>query len=280
MSPTADRDAASVQLPQVLASGAARFQRPILLLFGWWWLMGLGIQIGGVKLPTSWRWTDAAFLSLGAVSALVGLWRHVPFQNVVGASLMIGGLAVAVEAIGVRTGIPFGRFQYTDALGTRWFGTVPWAISSAWILVLLTCRGVAKVLLRRWRLTPDYGFWLLGVTSVLATGFDLVLEPYAFHDRAYWIWDPSYLESGWYGVPWTNSLGWFLSATLLQFAVFPWFVNKKPVDPPQDKSPILLWVLLHVFFLVPNLQQERWAAVALGVVFVLGLIGFRRSTAA
>src|ERR1043166_8277696 len=50
-------------------------------------------------------------------STLTALWRRLPGQNVLLATALIAGISAIVQAVGVRTAIPFGSFIYRDAAG-------------------------------------------------------------------------------------------------------------------------------------------------------------------
>ncbi|WP_435333620.1 bisanhydrobacterioruberin hydratase [Haloarchaeobius sp. TZWWS8] len=119
--------------------------------------------------------------------------------------------AYGIELVGVRTGWPYGEFHYEISLGPMLFGEVPLGLPvfffplvlNAYLLVLLLLGdGAANRLVRI----------LATVGVVLLT--DLVLDPgavavnfweYAAHPDG---------VGGYYGVPWSNYLGWMLSATV------------------------------------------------------------------
>src|SRR5512145_734917 len=43
-------------------------------------------------------------------------------------------ISLAFESVGVATGIVYGKYHYTDALGTKFLGLVPWIIPVAWFM--------------------------------------------------------------------------------------------------------------------------------------------------
>jgi len=69
------------------------------------------------------------------------------------------------------------------------------------VVTILNSRGVARLILRPWRKTRRYGFWLIGLTAALALVFDLGLEPFATRVKSYWLWSPTKLGLSWYGAP-------------------------------------------------------------------------------
>jgi uncharacterized membrane protein len=110
-------------------------------------------------------------------------------------------LGFAVEAVGVRFGVPFGRYAYTDALRPQALG-VPLVMGPAWmVLVAYASDAAARLRLRGWK---AYVF-----AALLTTATDLVIDPLAANRLGYWRWE----EAGaYYGIPFVNFAGWFLTA--------------------------------------------------------------------
>jgi uncharacterized membrane protein len=127
-----------------------------------------------------------------------------------------GGLAV--ELVGVHTGLPFGRYEYTNRLGPALFG-VPVAIAGAWTSLLLLAREVARN--------------RLFAGAALMTAIDLLVDPVASRVLGYWEWR----QAGfWFGVPLINFAGWFVvSAALLASA-----------GPPQRPSRVIMAIGISI----------------------------------
>src|SRR5579862_8917728 len=124
-------------------------------------------------------WPAALFLLLALATTLVSLTRTLPAQNVLSAAGVIAFIASIAELINARADMPFGTRTFTGDLGPRCFGVLPWAIPAVWVVAMLNSRGVARLILRPWRKTSKYGFWVIGLTAVLMVMFDLSLEPFA-----------------------------------------------------------------------------------------------------
>ena len=113
------------------------------------------------------------------------------------AATMIGLLAYLVEFVGVTTGVPFGRYLYTPALGPRLGGAVPLAIPFAWLMVIPGALMTAGSLGRPAVVVP--------VAGALALWLDLLIEPVAAYVTGYWRW----VDTGpYYGVPAANFIAW------------------------------------------------------------------------
>ena len=110
-------------------------------------------------------------------------------------------LGFAVEALGVRFGVPFGRYVYTDALRPQMLG-VPLVMGPAWMVLVAFGRdAAARLRLRGWKATV--------FAALLTTATDLVIDPLAANRLGYWRW----VDGGsYYGVPLVNFAGWLLTA--------------------------------------------------------------------
>ena len=71
---------------------------------------------------------------------------------------------------------------------------------------------------------------------------------------------------GWYSAPWVNSLGWFVTALGILAFTTPWLINKQPVKQPTDYHPLVIWLLLNLYFATGNALQHLWFAVLFALV--------------
>jgi uncharacterized membrane protein len=130
-----------------------------------------------------------------------------------------GGLALAVEALGVTTGYPFGAYEYTGTLGPTLVG-VPVLIPLAWTMMAYPCllagRRLAAVAARR--MGPARAATaVLGGTML--TSWDLYLDPQMVA-AGHWLWEhPSPALPGVPGIPLTNYAGWFVVAVAMVAAL-------------------------------------------------------------
>ena len=207
------------------------------------------------------RWPDGMLVILAGSTLVASLSRQLPSQNVMLAGIIIAFFSGAVETVGALTGVPFGPFIYTDNIGPQLFYPLPWAIPVVWIIAILSSRGVARIMLRPWRKTRAYGYWLMSVTAALVVLLDLGLEPFATRVKRYWLWNPTKLGLDWYGAPLVNFLGWAVTVLLILAFVTPSLINKKPVKQPADYYPLVVWLLLNVAFAAGAVVTGLWTAV-------------------
>lgn len=117
-----------------------------------------------------------------------------------------------IEYIGSTTGIPFGVYHYTAALQPQ-LGNVPLLIPFAWFMMLPTAWTIAELITGR-KNTVGY----LIVSGLAMTAWDLFLDPLMV-GWGFWQWQ---VEGGYFGIPWSNYLGWFVSATAVTFIIRPY----------------------------------------------------------
>ncbi len=163
-------------------------------------------------IPESAYGISSLFILLFILPSVLAAVRWLGVRDAVVLISILGGFALAIEGFGIVTGIPYGEFRYSDRLGYKLFGFVPWTVAFAWTPLMLAAFAVAAQLVTiKW-------LRIIVVAGLLA-GFDLVLDPGAV-GLGFW----SFANKGWYyEVPYTNYLGWIISGlmggTLLEFVV-------------------------------------------------------------
>jgi uncharacterized membrane protein len=212
-----------------------------------------------------------ATVLLFAASSLSHAWVSRGPRAAAGLLLVGGGLGLAAEAVGVATGVPFGRYEYADSLGPAVLG-VPLVIPLAWVMMAWPAWLVAARLAR--------GRAARMVTGAVAlASWDLFLDPQMV-DAGHWRWaDPLPSLPGVPTVPLTNYAGWLLVALVLMALLG----RVVPVEPtPRDAVPyaLYLWtyassVLAHAaFFGLP--ASAVWGGLGMGLVAVPLLLAIRR----
>lgn len=220
------------------------------------------------------RWPNGVLVILTAATTLTSLARQLPAQNVMLASVIIVLIAGTVQTLGAITAIPFGPYFYLPPIGQPIFEPLPWAVPIIWIIAILCARGIGRLILRPWRKTHSYGFWLMGITATLVVLFDLSLEPFATQVGRLWFWNPTRAGLYWYRTPWVNFLGWAATTLLILALITPSLINKKPVKHPPDYHPLIVWLLVNGLFATGAATHHLWAAVAVTVAQSLAVTIF------
>jgi len=231
-------------------------------------LLVLWQVISPTPLPGKSGWPEALLVVTATLTTLATLARQLPAQNVLLAATIIvvgGGIA---HAVGAMTDIPFGPFTYLEGSGPKFLNTVAWPIPALWVIIVLNSRGVARLILRPWRKLRNYGFWLIGITTLLVVLLDLALEPFATHVKGYWLWLPTTLSLTWYGAPLTNSLGWLVTTLLILAFATPSLINKQSRSrkAPPDLHPLVAWLLALALFATGAITHQLWLAAGFCVV--------------
>ncbi|MDB6121908.1 MAG: hypothetical protein JWQ71_901 [Pedosphaera sp.] len=243
------------------------------------WLLLVALQLAPAKNS---HLLEATFLVLAAVLTVASLARRLPVENAIMAAIYVAAISFIVEIVGVKTGIPFGPLTYTESFGPQLFH-VPWLVPLLWIIVILNSRGVAKLILRPWRKANNYGFWVMGLTCLLALDLDLGLEPFATRINHLWNWKSVGNSLSWYDSPWTNFLGWAATTLLILIFTTLWLINKRASQQETiDYPPLVLWLGLNFFLAGINAIHGLWLAAAFGLcigtlALVFALRGARHS---
>jgi putative membrane protein len=241
-------------------------------------LIGLGIMIakaiGLLALPFLDGILETVVLFLGLASTVSSLSGQLPAQNALLAALIIGVIGGGIQLIGTLTGIPFGPVVYTEEAGPKLFNSMSWAIPFVWIIAILNARGVARLIMRPWRKLRIYGYWVIGLTALLAVLFDAGLEPYATHLKHYWLWRPTKLPVDWYGTPLSNFLGWLVTALLALAFSTPSLMKKKPSKTVLNYHPLIVWLSFNILFIASSLSQHLWLAGTVSAVTCIVVTAF------
>lgn len=215
---------------------------------------GLDIVLGLILLlellvPNASPLLYPALVSLAALSSMAALTRSLPAQSVVIVAIitaLIGGLAHYLSA---KFSLPFGPILFKPFLSHAGLGFMPFTMPLLWIVVVFNGRGTMRLALRPWRKTKRYGWWLLGLTGIVAVLFDFALEPFATRVKHLWSWQPTKLPIDWQGASPLNFVGWFFVTLLILAFTTPWLVKKNPdrVKGPVYQPLILLLGALLLF---------------------------------
>jgi len=153
-----------------------------------------------------------------------------------GYALAVLFVGASAEICGLYTGLPFGRYAYTE----RWWPIVelpddhyfPILVPFAWFLVAGGCALAFKAV----------GKSSMILAPVIATLIDFLMEPVMVKVLGYWRWiEPGPLPGG---APWLNVAGWFLTSLIAA-----WILSKSKAKGSEDP----VWVLVGFVLLITGL---------------------------
>lgn len=237
------------------------------------WVLNGGLALALVAAaiwPEQPFWLAAA-LVLAVLASWAQLQRQLPFQNVCTAAALAALIGVAAHGFSLHTAMPLGPLAFSLGSGPQMFFGVPWFVPLLWILVIFNSRGVARLILRPWRKTKTYGYWLIAASASLALIFSLVLEPFAWHVKHLWLWQPTRLALEWQSISAMTFLGWGAVSLLILMFITPSLIRKQPGGgSAPDYQPLGLWLAMLLFFGLGFVGMREW--LPLGLTLLIALV--------
>lgn len=155
----------------------------------------------------------AALLQAGVVYSIT--LRHWGHKRSLAVFLSVAILTWLAEAIGSKTGFPFGAYSYTEVLQPQILG-VPLLIPFAWFMMLPPSWAVASAILRKHNGVSRFLLFPV-VSAITITAWDLFLDPQMVQWN-FWVWEN---PEGYFGIPWSNYAGWLLTAGVITLIIRP-----------------------------------------------------------
>jgi len=199
---------------------------PILVIY-------FSVGVAGMVVPV----TRNLFQSLTPFSLLASLGLLLIHHGRFTRRFWIGAFiifvaGIAVEAVGVTTGILFGEYSYGDTLGPQVFHT-PLMIGVNWLLLVYCSLSITD----RYIDTP---YFRAVTAAALMVVYDFALEPAAIR-LDMWSWAGG-------AVPLQNYLAWFIIAFLLNS-----LAGRLGIFDRENKLAMPLFFIQMGFFIVLDL---------------------------
>lgn len=230
----------TTQLPLLVAWVGVMIALPIVD-----WIGGESATVVGISV-------GVLFQFVAVISVVAAAWG---WQRAATTVVVVAVISWAIEFVGSQTGFPFGVYDYTDKLQPQ-LGHVPLLIPLAWMMMLPPVWAIAQRITGSFR--QQGATWrsraaFVVVAALSFTAWDLFLDPQMVAWDL-WRWaDPGGdFPASYFGIPWVNYGGWFLSAAILTLAV-------RPSALPT--APLLL------------IYAITWALETIGLAFFWGLAG-------
>lgn len=172
-------------------------------------------------------------VSLPAVFAILHGAVRYKWRGILAFVLITFVISSIFENVGVATGFPFGHYCYTKVLGQKLF-YVPLLVAPAYFGTGYLSWMLASVIVGQVR-RGGSRFTTIAVpfvASFIMVSWDVCFDPASSTLNKEWIWKNG---GGYFGVPLTNYLGWFLTVYVL-FQTFALYLRAKDrrdeSDPP------------------------------------------------
>ena len=183
----------------------------------------------------------SVLLQVGLVLSLI--FPALKGRATIGFGVSVVALAWIVEFVGHNTGLPFGRYTYTDAFRPQ-VGDVPIQIPLAWLMMLPPAWAAGTAICSKRDNGKSRITWKTRATFALTAGlaftaWDLFLDPQMVA-WGIWHWES---PGSYFGVPAINFAGWILVAAALTFGLS-FFIDSKAL--PQGALLVVyttVWLL-------------------------------------
>ncbi|QBD77362.1 carotenoid biosynthesis protein [Ktedonosporobacter rubrisoli] len=178
-------------------------------------------------------------------------------------------ISLSMELLGTSTGFPFGPYAYTNFLGGKILGHVPYSIPLSWFYMGFTSFLLAHLLIARTNWSHKSLWSVLG-GAYLLTVWDLTLDPSMTNNNLpihFWVW---YTNGLYFGMPISNLLGWSVTGLIYTS------VSRVLWRSPLDSKPLVAWLPFGIyaantcFAIVLNLSSGLILPPVIGIL--LGLL--------
>jgi len=192
------------------------------------------------------------------VHAWVGLGRAEALTFVLVCLLV----TMVIENIGAATGVPFGHYRFLVGANLPHIGSIPLIVGPLYVGMGYPSWLIANLIVNGDIRRPNS--WLECFALPVAAAFvmvqwDVVMDPSGSTLARSWIW---YDGGGYFGVPLSNFLGWFLT-TYIYFQIFAVIAfNRRNRPAYADRSapfwsaPILLYLAAGLCHIPPLFDRD------------------------
>ena len=171
-------------------------------------------------------WSTILLTVVGSVFATGHAWFHLGSQKTARLLGLTVVISLVFETVGVMTGWIYGPYHYTDTLGPRFLGLVPYLIPLAWFMMVYPSLIIAERLIGE-RLSSGWrrGLGVAALAAFVMTSWDLLMDPMMVLMKA-WVWE---LPGVYFGIPVHNYAGWLLT-TFIVYALFEVLSKRQPAS--------------------------------------------------
>lgn len=230
------------------------------------------------------RRTTIGSVAAFSAAALGDAARRGGARGTVTTLAVAGGLGLLAEAVGTRTGKPFGRYRYAGTLGPQVLD-VPVVVPLAWTMLAQPAvqlgRRLARELPREWS-RGRRDVVVVATAAWTLASWDLFLDP-QMTTAGHWVFaDPHPHLPGVPGIPLGNYAGWLLTALVICASLH----RALPEDDEESQAvpaTLLGWTWLGstlgnaVFFRRPVVAAYGGVAMGLTVLpYLRVVLGGRR----
>ena len=222
------------------------------------------------------KWGGQTTVVFGALAGLLHSVGRLGRKPAILVFVFSFGISLSAELLGTSTGLPFGPYSYTNQLGYKILGLVPFNIPTSWFFMLYCSLAICGRLLPPKNDNPSRWWWAL-VAGFVLTAWDVSMDP-AMVASVHWLWHLPPLDGmpwwqnlliggHFYGMPLTNWLGWLLTGTIVarvMLTIVPPTTWAAKVSP--SNFPLGLYAVNAVLPLGVCIGRGLWLAFVLGAI--------------
>lgn len=174
---------------------------------------------------------------LGLAFALTHASRRRGWRDALLLAGLVFAVSLAFESVGVATGWPYGPYHYTNMLGPKFLGLVPYLIPMAWFGTMYPSFVIADRVFsgRGW----NRALLVATAGGVIMTAWDVVMDPMMVLG-GHWVWE---IEGPYFGIPLLNFFGWWLT-TFICFALYLWLRPRTVSERPDlDRLAVVSYLI-------------------------------------
>lgn len=227
-----------------------------------------------------WKYSGQVYILLGTFAALLHSAPRFGTGRAIALAVVSSGVALASELGGTNVGLPFGPYHYTEMLGYRIMGDVPYPIPISWYYMLYGSLAICARLMTADDSSATKWRWAL-VGGAFLTAWDVAMEVQMTNVLpVHWAWDlaafpdwvPAFIKTPFfYGMPLSNWIGWYVTGVLiarLMLWIVPPSLWQKSVAPYA--FPLVLYATNGIMPIAVTARHGYWWA-AIGGLLAMGI---------
>jgi uncharacterized membrane protein len=165
-----------------------------------------GILALGLSLPV--KLSIAPLITLSAfVFAILHSGQREGWKKTIILGIIVFLTGLFFESLGVATGLVYGPYHYTNQLGPKFLGLVPFIIPIAWTFMMYPSMIIAQHIIPDISTGVKRGLAVAALSGVVMTAWDVVMDPMMVFGGN-WVWE---IEGACFGIPLQNFGGWWLT---------------------------------------------------------------------
>jgi uncharacterized membrane protein len=227
-----------------------------------------------------WKYSGQVYILLGTFAALLHSAPRFGTGRAIALAVVSSGVALASELGGTNVGLPFGPYHYTEMLGYRIMGDVPYPIPISWYYMLYGSLAICARLMTADDSSATKWRWALAGRAFL-TAWDVAMEVQMTNVLpVHWAWDlakfpewvPAFIKTPFfYGMPLSNWIGWYVTGVLIARLML-WMVPptlwQKSVAPYA--FPLVIYATNGIMPIAVTARHGYWWA-AIGGLLAMGI---------